>query len=131
MVHNTKTELPLLNEKQKKQMQHDLKVYMEKYWKQKLGKGVEYTRILLCEDVLMVGGEGFLTEPEHYIARDEAGIRKVRESRMEVVYRHFEDNIPYFEEKLHAKVIRQLADVDVVNDFWMHVMFFDRILVEP
>ena len=32
-----------LNERQRKQMQHELKIYMEKYFKQKLGKSVDYT----------------------------------------------------------------------------------------
>lgn len=55
------------NDRKRKKMQHDLKIYMEKYFKAKLGKGVDHTRIMIWEDTLIIRGEGFLTEPEKYI----------------------------------------------------------------
>ncbi|WP_153014661.1 Na-translocating system protein MpsC family protein [Syntrophomonas wolfei] len=38
--------------------------------------------------------------------------------------------VPYFEEKLQARVIHQTYDIEPENDFWMHVMVFDRILTK-
>ena len=48
-------------------MQHELKIYMEKYFKQKVGNSVDYTKITIWDDMLIIQGERFLTEPEKYI----------------------------------------------------------------
>ena len=56
-----------LNDRQRKQLQHELKIYMEKYFKQKLGKGVDHTKVIIWDDMVIIRGEGFLTEPEKYI----------------------------------------------------------------
>jgi uncharacterized protein YbcI len=119
-----------LDERQRKQMQHELKVYMEQYFKKKLGKGVDYTKIVIWEDMLIVRGERFLTEPELYIVQTPAGKEVVRAARMEVARQHSIDNVPYFEKKLHAKVIHQTYDIEPESDFWMHIVVFDRALTE-
>jgi len=119
-----------LDERQRKQMQHELKVYMEQYFKRKLGKGVDYTKIVIWEDMLIVRGERFLTEPELYIVQTPAGKEVVRAARMEVARQHSIDNVPYFEEKLHAKAIHQTYDIEPESDFWMHIVIFDRALTE-
>ena len=123
-VINVKTRKKL-DERQRKQMQHELKVYMEQYFKRKLGKGVDYTKIVIWEDMLIVRGERFLTEPELYIVQTPAGKEVVRAARMEVARQHSIDNVPYFEEKLHAKAIHQTYDIEPESDFWMHIVIFD------
>jgi uncharacterized protein YbcI len=128
-VINVKTRKKL-DERQRKQMQHELKVYMEQYFKRKLGKGVDYTKIVIWEDMLIVRGERFLTEPELYIVQTPAGKEVVRAARMEVARQHSIDNVPYFEEKLHAKAIHQTYDIEPESDFWMHIVIFDRALTE-
>jgi uncharacterized protein YbcI len=128
-VINVKTRKKL-DERQRKQMQHELKVYMEQYFKRKLGKGVDYTKIVIWEDMLIVRGELFLTEPELYIVQTPAGKEVVRAARMEVARQHSIDNVPYFEEKLHAKAIHQTYDIEPESDFWMHIVIFDRALTE-
>lgn len=120
----------LLSASQRKQMQHEIKIHMEQYFKQQLGKGVDLTKVNICDDLLIIRGERFLTPPELYIAKTPEGGETVRAARMHVVYQHVNDNLVYFEEKLNAKVIRQIYDVDPKNDFWMHVMVFDRIIAE-
>ncbi|MEA4924040.1 MAG: DUF2294 domain-containing protein [Syntrophomonadaceae bacterium] len=117
-----------LNERQRKQMQHELKIYMEKYFKQKLGKSVDYTKIIIWDDMLIIQGERFLTEPEKYIVETTAGKDVVNNARMHVARQHAIDNVPYFETLLGAKVLHQSYWVEAENDFWMHVMVFDRIL---
>ncbi|MEQ8175058.1 MAG: DUF2294 domain-containing protein [Syntrophomonadaceae bacterium] len=119
-----------LDERQRKQIQHELKVYMEQYFKRKLGKGVDYTRVVLWEDMLIIRGERFLTEPEIYIVQTPAGKEVVRAARMEVARQHSIDNIPYFEEKFQAKAIHQTYDIEPENDFWWHIVVFDRVLTE-
>jgi uncharacterized protein YbcI len=119
-----------LNERQRKQLQHELKIYMEKYFKQKLGKGVDNTTIIIWEDMLVVRGEGFLTEPEKYIVETTAGKDVVNSARMQVARQHSIDNLPYFETILGAKAIHETYMIEAENDFWMHVVVFDRILTE-
>ncbi|HWP96570.1 MAG TPA: DUF2294 domain-containing protein [Syntrophomonadaceae bacterium] len=119
-----------LDDRQRKQLQHELKVYMEQYFKKKLGKGVDYTKIVIWEDMLIIRGERFLTEPEIYIVETPAGKEVVRAARMQVARQHAVDNVPYFEERLQAKVIHQTYDIEPENDFWMHIVVFDRMLTE-
>jgi len=118
----------LLSETQRKQLQHEFKIYMEKYFKQKLGKGVDYTKIVIWDDMLVIRGEGFLTMPEKYINETPSGREVVRAARMQVVKQHALDNIPYFEGRLKAKAIHQAYELEPEKDFWMHVVVFDRIL---
>ncbi|MDD3024309.1 MAG: DUF2294 domain-containing protein, partial [Syntrophomonadaceae bacterium] len=105
-------------------------VYMEKYFKQKLGKGVDYTKVVIWEDMLIVRGERFLTEPEQYIVQTAAGKEVVRAARMQVARQHSIDNLAYFEERLQARAVHQTYDVEPDNDFWIHVVVFDRVLTE-
>jgi len=117
---------PKLSEQQRKQLQHEIKIYMEQYFKQKLGKGVDYTKITIFEDMLIIRGEGFLTEPEKFIAQTPSGRKTIRAARTHVVLQHWHDNKNYIEEKLNAKVIHHIYDIDPEKDFWMHAVVFDR-----
>ncbi len=119
-----------LNERERKKIQHELKIYMEKYFKQKLGKSVDYTKIVLWDDMLIIQGEGFLTEPEKYIVKTTAGKDVVNNARMHVARQHAIDNVPYFETLLDAKMIHQTYMVEAEKDFWMHVIVFNRILTQ-
>jgi hypothetical protein len=49
---------------------------------------------------------------------------------MQVAKQHSIENTPYFEEKLQAKSIHQAYDIEPENDFWIHVIVFDRCLTE-
>lgn len=118
-----------LSNKQRKQLQHEFKIYMEKYFKDKLGKGVDYTKVIIWDDMLIIRGEKFLTEPEKYIINN-SGSDMVKAARMQVAKQHSIDNLPYFEEKLGARCIHQNYDVESENDYWIHVMVFDQRLIE-
>ncbi len=118
------------NERQRKQLQHELKIYMEKYFKQKLGKGVDHTKVIIWDDMLIIRGKGFLTEPEKYIVATTAGKDLVNSARMQVAKQHSIDNMPYLETVLGAKAINQTYMIEAENDFWMHVVVFDKILTE-
>ncbi len=119
-----------LDDRQRRQLQHELKLYMEKYFKKKLGKGVDYTRITIWEDMLIIRGERFLTDPELYIIQTPAGKEVVRAARMQVARQHSIDNLEYFEKVLQAKAIHQTYDIEPEKDFWIHVVVFDRMLTE-
>jgi uncharacterized protein YbcI len=119
-----------LDDIQRRKLQHEFKLYMEQYFKRKLGKGVDHTKIVIWEDMLILRGEGFLTEPEKYIVATAEGELVVRAARLQVARQHSLDNVPYFEERLQAKVIHQTYDIEPENDFWMHVMVFNRILTQ-
>ncbi|MDD2497086.1 MAG: DUF2294 domain-containing protein [Desulfitobacteriaceae bacterium] len=119
-----------LDDRQRKQLQHELKVYMEQYFKKKLGKGVDYTKVIIWEDMLVIRGERFLTDPEIYIVQTPAGKEVVRAARMQVARQHSIDNTPYFEQILQAKAIHQTYDIEPESDFWMHVTVYDRVLTE-
>lgn len=118
----------LLNDQQRRQMQHEFKIYMEKYFKQKLGKGVDRTKITIWEDMLIVRGEGFLTEPEKFIVETESGKDVVNAARMQVARQHSIDNLAYFEERLDARAVHQVYKIEAKKDFWIHVVVFDRVL---
>lgn len=118
------------NDQERRQLQHELKIYMEKYFKKKLGKGVDKTKIVIWDDMLVVRGEGFLTEPEKYIIETPSGKEVVRAARMQVVKQHAIDNVGYFEMTLGATAIHHAYEIEPENDFWMHVIIFDRILTE-
>jgi uncharacterized protein YbcI len=119
-----------MDDRQRRHMQHELKVYMEQYFKKKLGKGVDYTRVVIWEDMLVIRGERFLTDPEIYIVETSAGKDVVRAARMQVARQHAIDNVPYFEQKLQARAVHQTYDVEPEKDFWIHVVVFDRVLTE-
>ncbi len=120
-----------LNDRRRREIQHKLKIYMEKYFKSKLGKGVDKTRVTLWEDVLIIRGEGFLSEPEKYIAATPQGREAVNSARLLAAKQHSTHNVPYFEKLLSAKVIHEAFLVKADQDFWMHVMIFDRVLTQP
>jgi uncharacterized protein YbcI len=128
--NDNNNDISKLNERERKKIQHELKIYMEKYFKQKLGKSVDYTKIVLCDDMLIIQGEGFLTEPEKYIVKTTAGKDVVNNARMHVAKQHAIDNVPYFETLLDAKMIHQTYMVEAEKDFWMHVIVFDRVLTQ-
>jgi uncharacterized protein YbcI len=117
-----------LNEQQRKRLQHELKIYMEQYFKRTLGKSVDTTRITIVEDMLIIRGEGFLTEPEKFIVIKAQGKDAVRAFRLHVVQQHIIDNIPYFEKLFNAKAVHQTYEVEAHNDFWIHAIIFDRVL---
>ena len=119
-----------LNDRQRKQLQHELKIYMEKYFKQKLGKGVDNTKVIIWDDMVIIRGEGFLTEPEKYIVETTAGKDLVNNARMQVARQHSIDNMPYLETIFGAKALHQTYMIEAENDFWMHVIVFDRILTD-
>ncbi|NLY11274.1 MAG: DUF2294 domain-containing protein [Firmicutes bacterium] len=119
-----------LNEKARRKMQHQLKIYMEKYFKSKLGKGVDHTQVNIWEDILIIRGQGFLTDPEKYIVETAAGKDVVNSARMHVAKQHAYDNVPLFEDIFKAKVLHQTFLVDAEKDFWMHVMILDRVLTQ-
>ncbi|HHW61831.1 MAG TPA: DUF2294 domain-containing protein [Syntrophomonadaceae bacterium] len=121
---------PRLTEQGRRKMQHDIKIYMEQYFKRTLGKGVDYTKVIIWEDMLIIRGEGFLTEPEKFIVATDSGKDVVNAARMQVARQHSIDNLLYFEERLGAKVIHQVYTIEADKDFWMHAMVFDRLLTE-
>jgi len=119
-----------LNDQERRQFQHEFKIYMEKYFKDKLGKGVNKTKMVIWDDMLVIRGEGFLTEPEKYINNTPSGREVVRAARMQVVKQHAIDNVGYFERRLGARAIHHAYELEPENDFWMHVIVFDRVLTE-
>jgi uncharacterized protein YbcI len=119
-----------MSTQQRRQLQHEIKVYMEKYFKKSLGKGVDQTKIIIWHDMLIIRGEKFLTEPEKFIVKTPAGRDVVKAARMHVAKQHSIDNMPYFEEKFGAKCIHQTYDIESENDYWIHVMVFNRVFTE-
>lgn len=115
-----------LDERARRKMQHELKIYIEKHFKAKLGKGADHTRITIWEDILIIRGEGFLTGPERLLIETPEGLQAVNSARFQIAKRHAHDNVPYIEKAIGAQVLHQAFLVDAQKDFWMHVMVFDR-----
>lgn len=119
-----------LNNKNRKQLQHEIKIYLEKYFKSRLGIAAELFKIIIWHDMLIFRAEKILSEPEKYITQMPTGCQLVRAARMEVAKQHSLDNLLYFEEKLGAKCIRETYDVDAEKDSFIHVVIFDKILID-
>lgn len=119
-----------LTNKKRKTLQHEIKSYMQAYFKNKLGKASDYGKVIIWNDMLILRGQYFLTQPEKYIIQTTAGCELVKAARMQVAKQHSIDNLAYFEEKLGAKCIQQIYDVDAKNDYWIQVMIFDKVLIE-
>jgi len=49
---------------------------------------------------------------------------------MQVCKQHAQDNVPYIENLLTAKVLHQSFLVDAEKDFWMHVLVLDRTVTQ-
>jgi uncharacterized protein YbcI len=116
--------------KERRQLQHEMKIHLEKYFKGLIGKAANYTKVVIWDDTVIIQGEGFLTEPEKFVARGTRGGNLVKQTRMQVAQQFAKDNVPYFEEKLGANCIHQTYDVEANKDFWIHVMIFDQLLIE-
>ncbi|MGD0152750.1 MAG: DUF2294 domain-containing protein [Thermacetogeniaceae bacterium] len=119
-----------LNDKEIKELQHELKIYISKYFKRILGRGVDYTKINVFEDMLVIRGEGYLTEPEKFIVQTPNGAETIRASRTKVVNQHIEDNTPFIEERVRARAIHHSFCIEPENNFWMHCIVFDHPLTE-
>lgn len=117
-----------LDEQRRKQIQHELKIYLEKYFKEKLGKGPNLTKIIISHDMLIIRGERFLTEPEKFILTTNKGNKAIKRSRMHVARQHSIDNMPHIEKTLGARAVHEGFTVDANKDFWMHAIVFDRVL---
>ncbi len=82
-----------LDDRRRRKIQHELKIYMEKYCKAKLGKGVDRTTVILWEDILVIRGEGFLTETEKHIASTPQGREAVNAARLLAAKQHSAHNV--------------------------------------
>lgn len=64
-----------LNSRQRKQMQHEIKVYMEKYFKGKLGQAADLFKVIIWHDMVIIRAEKILSDSEKYIAETARGRR--------------------------------------------------------
>jgi len=80
--------------------------------------------------MLIIRGEGFLTEPEKFIVATESGKDLVNTAGMQVARQHSIDNMDYFQERLGAMAIHQTYMIEAEKDFWMHAVVFDRVITE-
>jgi uncharacterized protein YbcI len=129
-LHDNKLNESKLTNKQRRQLQHEFKIHLEKYWINLIGKGSDFTKVTIWNDMLILRCEGFLTDPEKYVAAAPKGSKLVKESRMHIAKQFAVDNVPYFEAKLGANCIHQTFDVESNKDFWIHVIIFDQLLIE-
>jgi uncharacterized protein YbcI len=119
----------IFTNKQRRQLQHEIKIHLEQYSK-RLGKGSDYTKVTIWDNMVILRSRGFLTDPEKYIRSCPRGDNLIKVSRMLIAKQFAIDNIKYFEDKVGAKCIHQTFDVESENDFWIHVMVFDKLLIE-
>jgi uncharacterized protein YbcI len=119
-----------LTNKQRKQLQHELKLHVEKYGKLLIGKGSDYTKLTIWDDMMILRCEGFLTEPEKIISATPLGSSLINKSRMQIAEQFGKDTLSYFEAKLGAKCIHQSYDVESEKDFFIYIMVFDKFLID-
>ena len=120
----------LLSSKNLRELQHEIKTHVQQYFKKNLGKGVETTKVIILDDMLIIRVECFLTDMEKFILTTPGGEVAVKLARMAVAKQSVKDNLPYFEEKLKAKSFYQNFDVDPATDFGYCIIIFDQTLTE-
>jgi uncharacterized protein YbcI len=120
----------VMTNKQRKQLQHEFKLHMEKYGKLLVGKSSDITKVTIWDDLVILRCEGFLTEPEKIISATPLGSSLINESRRQIAEQFAKDNISYFEEKLGAKCIHRSYEVVSDRDFFIFSMVFDKLLIE-
>mgnify|MGYP000950540054 CR=1 FL=1 len=120
----------ILTVKQKRQLQHEFKIHLEKYFKELIGKSSDSTKITIWEQAVICRGKGFLTEPEKFVARTPDGKKIINASRMKIFKQFAKDNQHYFEEKLRANCIYQTYTFESTMDVWIHVLIFDQLLID-
>ena len=121
---------PLLSGKDLRELQHEIKTHVQQYFKKNLGKGVETTKVIILEDMLIIRVGWFLTDSEKFILTTPEGESAVKVSRMVIAKQSVKDNLPYFEEKLKAKSFYQNYDIDPATDFGYCILIFDQTLTE-
>ena len=129
-MYSDKEDEYCLTNKERKRLQHEIKSYVQTYFKNKLGKASDFSKVIIWNDMLILRGQYFLTQPEKYIIQTPEGCEMVKAARMLVAKQHSIDNLTYLEERLRAKCIHQTYDVDARNDYWIQVMIFDKVLIE-
>lgn len=120
----------LLDDQQRCRIQHEIKVYIEQYFKNQIGKGFDNLRILISEDMLIIRGHGFLTETEKFIVKTPQGRKVLRAARFEIARQRIHDNNPYFEGLFGAKIIYNTYDIDPEQEILTHLFIFDHKLAE-
>jgi uncharacterized protein YbcI len=128
--HNKKLFDGKLSYKQSRQLQHEIKMQAEKYTKDLLGKGVNYTKVVIWDDMVIIQYKGFLTEPEKTIAKTLKGSSLVKATRLQITNQIAIDSERYFEAMLGAKCLHQSFDIDTKKDLYVHILFFDKLLIK-
>ncbi|WP_066310223.1 Na-translocating system protein MpsC family protein [Bacillus sp. FJAT-29814] len=128
--YDNNTTLGALTNKQRRQLQHEIKLHMEKYGRDLVRKASDYTKVTIWDDMMILRCEGFLTEPEKFVSAIPMGISLINESRMQIAEQFSKDNLPYFEDKLGAKCIHKSYVVESDKDFFIFTMVFDKMLIE-
>ena len=119
-----------LNDQERRQLQHEFKIYMEKYFKDKLGKGVDKTKIVIWDDMLVIRGEGFnragKIHQQYPVGKrggrggSNAGGKTACDRQRGL----------FLNRGWGATAIHHAYELEPENDFWMHVIVFDRVLTE-
>lgn len=115
-----------LTEKKRKEIQHDMKIFTEQYFKSLLGKGLDVVRVQIFEDLVVIRGIGFLTCAELNIAKSSvAGANQIRELRMSLSGGYLDAAADKLTSLLGVKILQKLADVNSSSDFVMGVFVLD------
>lgn len=117
-----------LNEQQIKQLQHEIKTYVQKFSKDNVGKGSDYIKCTIYDDLLIIRGSGFLSELENYLAQTPSGCEKIKASREEIIERSAQEFKMYLEEKFGVNEIHRVFNVEPGNNYWIDIHVFDKRL---
>lgn len=116
----------LFNEQQIRQLQHEIKTHIQQFSKTNVGKGSDYIKCSIYDDMLILRGSGFLSEMELYISQTPKGCEKIIASRIEVIERSHQEFKEYLEEKFGAKEIHRAYSIEPSTNFWIDIHLFDR-----
>lgn len=119
-----------LSDKDRKDIQQDIKNHLVKYLKKNSNKDTAVIKVDLYKDMMLIRLEGFLTDSEKSGAATPSGIEEIRNTRGQAARQNIIDNMETLEKTLDAKVFYHTFDIDPEKDFATFLFVFDRILTD-
>lgn len=121
----------LLDEQERKKIQHQIANYVKQCIKEKVDKGPEGMQVTIVNDMVIIRSEGYLTRIEKYIIEKEpAGAETVKSMRTDAIAGIISEGelVSFLEEQVGAKATYSMHDSYPQDEYCIWLFLFDRKL---
>lgn len=121
----------LLDEQERKQIQHQIANHVKQCIKEKFDKGPEAMQVTIAGDMIIIKSGGYLTRIEKYIIEKEpGGAETVRSIRADAVAGIVSEGelIAFLEQQVGAKATYSMHDSYPQDEYCIWIFLFDRQL---